>query len=253
MQTQQVSHDMTDLESLLRSLSAAEAVESDPVVDAILAEKELEDAELMADDAALTEELDECLLADLEAATARAEVYEAQEATTDPTAVAPTATPAAAPKTKRAPKAAGATSTPRTPRKALTDLDEGVFQRALGDTVDATSKSVTISLRPAQVKVAEKFDNLFLAIANSKLPSSYVVTAVKTLQQTGTMTSADLVGAYKAAGLKEGTARSQTGQIMELFNVVGIANRSGQSLTVRQDSTVLVRLNTIINATPVAA
>lgn len=222
----QTMNDESSIEFLLASLSAAEAAEN---------------ARLKADEAVVEkddEELDEDLLADLEATVARAEVYAAQEATIDPTPV-PTTTLSKPARQKKAVVA----STPRLPRKSLGDLDESVFEIVIGGLID---KAAVIAARPSQVKVAEKFDNLFLALAAGKEPSSYVTTALKVLTKTGTMTSADLIAAYKADDLSDGTARSQTGQIMELFNVVGIALRSGQSLTLRQDSSVAKRLLTIM-------
>ncbi len=56
------------------------------------------------------------------------------------------------------------------------------------------------------------------------------------------MTSADLIACYKAAGLGDGTARSQTGQIMALFAAVKIADRIGQTLTLRADSTLATKI-----------
>lgn len=244
MEIQTNMPDPNDITALLASLTAAEAAEtsvSDAEVEEILAAKEIEDA------ADASEELDDAMLASLEASVARAEVYETQQPTSNMTQPAAPAAAVSAPKAPRAAKTSSGVA--RTPRKALTDLDEGVFQRSINDVVDAASKAATIALRPTQVKVAEKFDNLFLAIANGKLPSNYVVVAFKTLNKFGAMTSADLVAAYKATGLKDGTARSQAGQIMELFNVVGIALRSGQALSQRADSTVAVRLNDLIGKT----
>lgn len=222
----QTMNDESGIEFLLASLSAAEAAEN---------------ARLKADEVVIEkddEELDEDLLADLEATVARAEVYAAQEATIDPTPV-----PTTAPSKPARQKKAVVASTPRLPRKSLGDLDESVFEIVIGAPVN---KAAVIAARPSQVKVAEKFDNLFLALAAGKEPSSYVTTALKVLTKTGTMTSADLIAAYKADDLSDGTARSQTGQIMELFNVVGIALRSGQSLTLRQDSSVAKRLLAIM-------
>jgi len=57
-----------------------------------------------------------------------------------------------------------------------------------------------------------------------------------------TITSADIVAAYKASGLKEGTARSQSGQIMVLFDALGIAKRNGKSLTLDADSNAVTYL-----------
>lgn len=105
----------------------------------------------------------------------------------------------------------------------------------------------TLKLRPAQVKVAEKFDNLFQAIELGNKPSRYVVTGYTLLKANGTMTSADLIGAMKAEGLGDGTARSQTGQVLALFAAVGIANRAGQVLTLRADSTIAKKLDAILS------
>jgi hypothetical protein len=192
------------------------------------------------------ENLDEDELSELEAGLARAEVYEAQSSVIDPTPMAPTNTPAA-----KLSKPARQTGSPvqRTPRKSLADLSDGVFQLYDSETPGPANKTATLAARPTQVKIAEKFDNLFLALEAGKAPSSYVVTALNVLSKTGTMTSADLIAAFKADDLKDGTARSQTGQIMELFNVVGIARRSGQSLTLRTDSVVARKLAAIINPT----
>lgn len=250
MELQTMKTQPDDLESLLASLTAAEAAESDPVVDAILEAKEAEDLADLAAEAQIepmTEELSDDLLADLEATVARSEVYAAQDAGADSTP-APTTKGAKAPKAPKAPKVAG---TPRAPRKELADLDESVFELSNGAvTLD---KASVIALRPSQVKIAEKFDNLFLALAAGKEPSNYVVTAIKVLGKNGTMTSADLAAAFKASGLKDGTASSQTGQIMELFKVVGIANRAGQALTLRADSAVYDKLSAIIGAAKAAA
>lgn len=67
--------------------------------------------------------------------------------------------------------------------------------------------------------------------------------AFKLLDEKKTVISADVVGAYKASDLGEGTARSQSGQIMHLFATVGIADRSGQSLTLKGDSTIAERIH----------
>lgn len=194
------------------------------------------------------DEVTEDDLEELTETLARQAAYQAQEATTAPVAlVTPTADDKASKparqKAAKSPKAAGAA---KTPRKSLADLNEAVFEIIVGAPAD---KAAVLAKRPLQVKIAEKFDNLFLALDAGKEPSSYVVTAMKVLTKTGTMTSADLIAAYRGEGLKDGTARSQTGQIMELFNVVGIALRAGQMLTLRADSSIAARLMAIIDKT----
>jgi FtsZ-interacting cell division protein ZipA len=206
-------------------------------------EKAEQDAE-----GALDDELEEELLQELAAAEARASVYESQTATPAPTLSNDgTAQVVQTTKTK-APrqKSTSAAATPRTPRKNLADLDDGVFQLYDSEVPGPANKAATLAARPRQVKIAEKFDNLFLALSAGKEPSSYVVTAFKVLSNNGTMTSGDLVAAYKSAGLVDGTANSQTGQIMELFNVVGIARRAGRALTMRSDSVVARKLASVL-------
>lgn len=187
--------------------------------------------------------LDEDLLADLEMATAKAEVYANQTSEAEVVTAAPVAAAATKPSKSRAAKAP---STPRTPRVKLEDLPDDTFQLYTSETPGPANKQVTLNARPTQVKVAEKFDNLFLSLHSAKAPSRYVVTGYKLLKANSTMTSADLIAAFLAEGLKDGTARSQTGQVLALFAAVGIANRSGQSLTVRSDSVIAAKLDAII-------
>lgn len=264
MEAQTMTQDDGDLSQLLASLTMTEAQEEPTPVNQteVVAitnvkpskaptEEDLE-AELLADLAGIAttpsvttnEILDDALLADLESTTARAEVYASQESSAvvaDPTAAAP----AKAARKPRAAKAASA-GVPRVKRVDLNALPNDVFQLRDGDAIDDTAKAVTLSKRPAQVKVAEKFDNLFQSIAANKLPSRYVVTAINLLSKNGSMTSADLNAAFIGEGLGKGTASSQTGQIVALFSAVGIANRSGQSLTACQDSAVAKKLKAII-------
>lgn len=241
-----------DIDALLASMSEAEAAEAaaeeareedvEPV--AISNVVEFDEEALLADlkgFGADDQELDDDALAVLEETVARAESYQTQtsDANIDPAKPAPKK----AEKKERKPKAAG---TPRVARQDLADLPYDVFQLNDGDTIDSVSKSTTIARRPSQVKIAEKFDNLFQAIAAGKEPSRYVVLAFKLFDQRMTITSADIMGAYKAAGLGDGTASSQTGQVMALFATAGIALRSGQALTLLPGSTVARKLRAIL-------
>lgn len=189
------------------------------------------------------DEVPEDLLNDLETKLAREEIYTAQTSDTSINTATVTAPPAGSTKPPRTAKTPRAPSTPRAPRTDLSALDDAVFEITKGQ---PANKAAVIASKPLQVKIGEKFENLFLAIASGKLPSHYTVIAFNKLCETGTMTSADLVGAYRAAGLKDGTARSQAGQLMELFKVVGIAHRAGQALTLRADSVVAEKLTQII-------
>ncbi|SCW95968.1 hypothetical protein SAMN05660859_0161 [Ancylobacter rudongensis] len=185
-------------------------------------------------------------LTDLDIAIERAEVYENQTATVggDPTATTPAAAKSAKSAKSSKKPSTGAASTPRTPRDLsavapeffalLTDLDPAIDMTAY--------KAGVISTRPTQVKVAEKFDNLFQALSVGKAPSSYVMIAFKLLDEKKTVSSSDIIGAYKASGLGEGTARSQCGQIMNLFATVAIASRVGQVLTLNDKSALAQRI-----------
>jgi len=189
--------------------------------------------------------LDDDAVAELESTIDRAEAYASQEATpmADPSAVS--ATPAKTARTR------SASSTPRVARDLNSLPDETFVLEGDGKTVSPTQKADTIALRPTQVKIAEKFDNLFSALAAGKEPSTYVMIAFKLLDEKKTVTSADIIGAYKASGLGEGTARSQSGQIMNLFATVKIASRSGSNLALNENSAIAAKLRGL--ASPAAA
>lgn len=116
----------------------------------------------------------------------------------------------------------------------------------LSETDLETNKKAVIGLKPLQVKIAEKFENLFTSLAADREPSRYTKMAFSYLYDKGEATSADLVKMYQASGLGEGTARSQCGQIMNLLSTVKIANRSGQKLTLLPTNTITKRLHKLI-------
>src|SRR5262249_20806810 len=103
-------------------------------------------------------------------------------------------------------------------------------------------------------KIADKFDNVLTELAAGKAPSVYTMACFRHLHAHGTATQTDLVAALKATKVKndkiakgsgtysDGTARSQAGQIMELFRVLGVANRERQTLTLRSDSLIAEKL-----------
>jgi len=194
--------------------------------------------ELEASDAS-----EEDVLRDLELNLERASVYEAQTSTpVDPAAVAEQK----AKSTKPRPAATGA---PRTPRD-VNAVDAGVFvlegdPATMDDAAKEAAKTATRALIPVQKKIAEKFDNLFTSLSVGKPPSTYVMIAFNLLDEKKSVTSADIIGAYKASGLSDGTARSQCGQIMHLFNVVKIAGRAGQTLTMNPASTIAERIRKV--------
>ena len=237
---------MSTVPSEIENLDAILA-DFDLDVDVIEAEEEIViEPEEVIEPIEATSVVDEEDLADLDIALTRDALYEEQDSQPTGAVALPAPAPAKQPKQKGAPRA------PRQARDISSVGDE--FFVLLGDPADfsaqelANAKTTTIASKPTQVKVAEKFDNLFISIASGRQPSTYVMTAFDFIDKNKTMSSADLVGAYKASGLKEGTARSQTGQIMNLFSVLGIANRSGQTLTLNDNSTVAKRLRDLTPA-----
>lgn len=244
------SRDQIDLEAL-------DALLDDLPLDASQAEvieEPIEEVEEVVEEVAA--ELDDDVLRDLEIGMERAEAYGRQESTVetaDAEAVAKAKKEAPAKKARTS----AAASTPRVPRDISTVADE--FFVLSGDPAAMSqdelldARAATMALKPTQKKIAEKFENLFTAISVGKQPSRYVSIAFELLDQNSTITSTDLVACYKTAGSKsptegydEGTARSQTGQIMALFDAVGIAKRSGSSLTINPDSLIAQRLRGII-------
>lgn len=229
------SNNLDALEAALDDFNLEEVIEAGGETDA---------GEEIVEETVETTVISEAEMGDLESTIERTEAYASQEST-------PIADPAAAPATPaKAAKTPRAASAPRAPRASrdLNTIDDPFFvlEGSLSAlTVSPTAKAETIALRPAQVKIAEKFDNLFSAIAVGAAPSTYVMAAFKLLDEKKTVTSADLIGAYKASGLGEGTARSQTGQIMALFAAVKIASRGGQALTLNANSTIAERLRAI--------
>jgi hypothetical protein len=240
---EQTAINPNDLDALLASLSAAEDAdashEGQVEVTAPAQPAEVDELALLAELEGLTGEVDDEILADLEATTARAEAYEAQVSS------AAIATPAEVAKKDKKSSAARVSKGARAPKVALENLPEEVFARFVSEKAD---KTATLALRPTQIKVAEKFDNLFCSLHAKKVPSRYVVTAFNLLKKMGTMTSADLMNAYRAENLNDGTASSQAGQIMVLFNAVGVADRQRQTLKLREDSVIGARLSEILTS-----
>lgn len=195
-------------------------------------------------------ELDAASESAVEGAIAKAEVYE--ELPGGGTAII-----APAKETKE--KKVRAAKTPKEPKvKIVRELSalpaETFLMHAFFSPSDAY-KAEVIGLRPAQKKIGEKFDNLFLSIAANRKPSTYTMACFNVLAEKGTVTSMDLVGALKAStvstgktkgtGYNEGTARSQAGQLMALFDIVGIATRDKQTLTLISDSPIAAKLKAL--------
>lgn len=201
------------------------------------------------------EEEAEVDIADLESDLTRAEVYADHEGDGAAIETVDKDQLEAAAKSKKAPKARK-NAAPAKP-KDLSSIDASAFvldntQKAdcngEADKLEANKQAV-IATMPKQVKIAEKFENLFASIATGRAPSKYVTLAYERLKANGgTMTNTDLIAFYKASGLGDGTARSQSGQIMTLFDAVKIATRSGQTLKLNPDSLIAPYLDSKISA-----
>lgn len=144
--------------------------------------------------------------------------------------------------------------TPKTPKQPKIERDlsaiaDEFFQLDVNGTAD---KAAVIALRPTQKKIAEKFDNLFAALAAGRAPSVYTMACFKVLHEKGEATSSDLVATLKATASRaggaysDGTARSQAGQLMNLFGAVGVAVRNNNKLTFNKDSKIAERLLALV-------
>lgn len=136
----------------------------------------------------------------------------------------------------------------------LSALPLKFFELEDGDDVDEDYRKAVLDRRPSQKKVAEKFDNLFIAMAHGKAPSTYVTDLFKILDAKKEVDSKTLIDGMmnlttkvgtKSEKYNEGTARSQVGQIMQLFPLVGIATRDGNRLMINHNSTVAEYLRAI--------
>lgn len=108
----------------------------------------------------------------------------------------------------------------------------------------ATNKQEVIAAKPEQKKIGEKFVNLFVSLNAGKQPSVYITQAFKMLEEKKTFTGAELTAMLKVS-YDQGTAQSQSGQIMTLFAAVKIATRNKNSLTLNDNSVVAERLRKI--------
>lgn len=249
MQTQTEANPMSaELEALLAKMQLAEDSEPNQE-DQLLGELDaiagpvVEAAPVEIEDLVLPELTDEDLAA-ISLGETRAEVYQAQSDEAGVTLADPAAPVAAPAKKARAPKAAG-TARPRTERD-LNNLPDHVFQRHPLEPNDQ-AKADVLAKKPAQVKVAEKWENLFVALNAGAGLSKFTVTGFTLLKQNGTLTNTDLVAAMKAdPNVGDGTARSQSGQIMALLPLVGVATRTGQTLTLRSDSVIADKLTAML-------
>lgn len=240
---------MDDVEALLDDLDLGDndQVELEAVEEEVV--------EASGEEEVVSEELADGEIADLDLQLAKDEVYEEQEAKSDTDMEAPAAAAAAqAANPPKKGKAAGAkkSATPAAPRTArdLNSVDASLFvlegdAAAFDQAQLDANKATVMGTIPAQKKIAEKFENLFTSLAAGKQPSVYVVQAFKLLDEKKSITSADIVASFKGS-YKQGTAMSQSGQIMKLFDTVKIASRTGNKLVLNDNSTVADRIRQAI-------
>lgn len=256
---------VTDIDALLGDLEVEEIAATDAITeveadaetdtgDAVGAEvidiEEPGSTDMSADDeAALT------------AAVAKDETYAEAETSSDVDTDAAdkakdvAAAAAASPKPARTRAASTGTRTVR----SVSDLPEDAFVLTTDIPDDlAKNKADVIALRPNQVKIAEKFDNILSAVAAGKTPSTYVMDCFALLDKAKEITSKDLVAGLRQPGMRtptegytEGTARSQVGQVMALFGLLQIATRTGDKLVLNDKSTLAVALRDLQTAAAV--
>ncbi len=223
---------LAELENIDELETVSEVEELEMVPEEVVEEETIEAA--AADDV-----LDENTLDELDLEIDKAESYAAQEsATVGASADGSIQTEG----TVKAKGGAKRTSTPRVPRDMASVPPEHFVltgdAAAMSDEDKNSAKTTVMAATPTQKKVAEKFENVFQSMAAGRAPSKYVMTIFGALDTKKELTSAEIIGAFKASGVGEGTARSQSGQIMVLFPVLGIAERDGKNLKLKDDSNI---------------
>ncbi|WP_342234590.1 hypothetical protein [Inquilinus sp. OTU3971] len=221
-------------------------IEETPVVEEPMVETEAP-AEMGAEE----------LEATVGAIEAKEAAYAGQEAAGDMTTEAPAASEPAKATSAKTPKAPKESK----PRVSLETLDADNFALVVDDAErDANElKAEVLATKPKAVKIAEKFENLLIAVAQGKAPSVYTMLCFQALVEKGTVTSADFVakitGSAKGDGTTYGlgTARSQSQQMMALFPTLKIAIKDGAKLRLNEDSLLAIRLKEIMSPTPAAA
>ncbi|TDW20485.1 hypothetical protein EV128_125115 [Rhizobium azibense] len=234
------------LDDLLDDLEL-DGLDGEEVTDAV--EEVVEASAIVEDSAEVTEEdLENVNIDDLEMSLDREEGYASQESELS---VAEKPANAVAEAKSKPAKAAKTPSAPRTPRD-MASLDAKVFVLE-GDASTMSeddlndNKVAVMATVPSQKKIAEKFENLFAALHAGKQPSVYVTQAFKLLDEKKTITGTDVTTMFKAS-YKQGTAQSQSGQIMTLFEAAKIATRTKNTLVLNENSTVAQRLRDIFAA-----
>lgn len=192
------------------------------------------------------EELTDDDLAEIEMKIEVQESYAQQNAVVaDPSAEPPVSTKKS--RTKSASSGVKKASTPRIERDLTKIAPEFfVLEGSTSDADDAVREAV-IKLKPTQKKIAEKFESLFIALAAGRKPSTFIVDGLALLDKDRQISNQSLVAAFTLDEYDIGTARSQAGQIMKLFEVLRIGNPSADgSLAINPASTIADRIRNIV-------
>lgn len=101
----------------------------------------------------------------------------------------------------------------------------------------------TIAARMAEIdsapkKVGEKLVNAYAHLTGGTSLSVYTELALELILTKGEITSQDIFERYRARPYSEGTSRSQSGQLMKVLPLMGVAKREGQKLTLVEDSVI---------------
>lgn len=237
------------LESLLAEMDDAVVVEEPGVEDENVEDVSEDDVPGTADEADLA-----AVVGEIANSEDKAAAYAEQESTStlDPdAATAPEVVagekPAKAPREKKA--SSGVTRT----RGSIADLPGESFVLVMDDAARNGDevKAEVLALRPSAKKIAEKFENLFLALNAGKLPSVYTVEVFKALRASA-LTSGEIVKALEGAGYSLGTSRSQAQQVIQLFSALKVTNKVEGKTVINPDSVIAVAIGSLIDAAPVA-
>ena len=101
-------------------------------------------------------------------------------------------------------------------------------------------------------KIGEKATNLFAHVSKGAQLSNYTRIAINFLLTNGEMTSKQLKDTYLARPYSEGTASSQTTQLMNLLPALGIAKKEAGKLVVNPTSTLFPLLTKLTEPAPEA-
>jgi len=120
--------------------------------------------------------------------------------------------------------------------------DPCILDTEVGELNDTQLTAVLNSV--TQKKVREKVTNAFAHVARGAKLTNYTEIAIKIMASAAELgvnvTSKQLVAAYKAKGYKQGTADAQAGQMMPLFEALGIATRPERGVLKPNENSVML-------------